>query len=62
MHNDTSVGLFRSMFAFSIHSDVTKQLPGPGDDNFCKRLYILELFDCILHWAGTDEIGVVTAQ
>jgi hypothetical protein len=58
--NDTGVGLSRSMFALAVHSGVTQQLPSTGDDKFCKRLYILELLNCILPGARTDEIGIMT--
>jgi hypothetical protein len=60
VHNDTGVGISHFMFAISIHSGVAPQLPGPGDDNFRKRLHIFELFNCTLPGVRTDKIGVMT--
>lgn len=60
--NDTGISFSHSMFAFSLNSRVTQKLPGKGEDWLCKCLYILELPDCSLRWAGTDQVCVLTAS
>jgi hypothetical protein len=58
--NDTGIGFSHSMFAFSLNSRVTQKLPGAGADWLCKRLHVLELLDCCLRWAGTDQVRALT--
>ena len=60
--NDTGIGLSRSMFALSLYSRATQQLRSTGENGLCKRLYILELFNCFLRWTGTDQVSVLTAS
>ena len=60
--NDSGIGFSHPMFALSLHSRVTQQLQGTGEDGLCKCLYIFELFDCYLRWVGTDQVSALTAQ
>ena len=60
--NDTGISFSHPMFALSLHSRVTQQLPGTGEDGLCKCLYILELLNCCLRWAGTDQVSALTAS
>ena len=62
VNNDTGIGLSHTMSALSLHSRVTQKMPGTGANGLCKRLYILELFDCCLRWIGTDQVGALTVQ
>ena len=58
--NDASSRLSRFMPAFSIHSCVAQQMPGAGNASLRKRLCFLELLDCSVRRAGTDEIDALT--
>ena len=60
--NDTDIGFSRSMFALSLNSRVTQQVQGTGEDWLCQRLYILELLDCYLRWAGIDQVCALTTS
>ena len=62
VNNDPGIGVSHSMSALSLHSRVAQQLPGTGEDGLCKCLYIFELFDCCLPWAGTDQASALTAS
>ena len=62
VNNDTGIGVSHSMSALSLHSRVTQQLHGTGEDGHGKCLYVFELFDCYLRWAGTDQVSSLTAQ
>jgi len=58
--NDASSRLSRFMPAFSIHSCFAPQMPGAGNARLRKRLCFLELLDCGVRRAGTDEIDALT--
>ena len=62
VNNDTGIGFSYSMSALSLHSRVTQQLPGTGEDGHGKCLYIFELFDCYLRWVGIDQVSALTNQ